>query len=121
VRLDTFRENINMQDHRQRGSKRPTIGVLVGWQVYDGALSTFLAPLFRGIRAAAKDRGCNLLLACGVTYATGNSHPSYHPAWPILSSESDFVPVGPWNTDGLIVVSPLISEERRSQVRGFLL
>ena len=31
------------------------------------------------------------------------------PAWPILSPDADFVPVGPWNTDGLIVISPIAS------------
>jgi diguanylate cyclase (GGDEF)-like protein len=34
------------------------------------------------------------------------------PAWPMISSESDFVPVGPWNTDGLIVFAPLRHEAR---------
>jgi AraC-like DNA-binding protein/ABC-type sugar transport system substrate-binding protein len=29
------------------------------------------------------------------------------PAWPVPSPETDFVPIGSWNTDGLIVVNPL--------------
>jgi signal transduction histidine kinase/AraC-like DNA-binding protein len=37
---------------------------------------------------------------------------SLRPAWPVPSSESDFVPVGPWNTDGLIAINPLHSEAR---------
>ena len=40
-----------------------------------------------------------------------------HTPWPLLSHEVDFVPVGPWNTDGLIIVSPFASEagERYAQ------
>ncbi len=37
---------------------------------------------------------------------------SLRPAWPLSSSESDFVPIGPWNTDGLIAVNPLHSRVR---------
>lgn len=86
--------------------KRPTIGVLVGWHAYEGTLHSFLDQLFCGIQAAARERDCNLLLACGV--GTGEMGVG-RPAWPILSSETDFVPVGPWNTDGLIAVVPLVS------------
>ncbi len=85
---------------------RPTIGVLVGWHVYEGTLHSFLDQMFCGIQAAARERDCNLLLACGV--GTGEMGVG-RPAWPILSSETDFVPVGPWNTDGLIAVVPLVS------------
>ena len=88
----------------QRNSKlvRPTIGVLAGWQVFTGTPDSFLAHVFRGIQAAAHDRNCNLLMACGID--------SGQPAWPLLSPEVAFVPVGPWNTDGLIIVSPFASE-----------
>ena len=34
------------------------------------------------------------------------------PAWPEIRSDSDFVPVGPWNTDGLIVFAPLTNQAR---------
>jgi signal transduction histidine kinase/DNA-binding LacI/PurR family transcriptional regulator/CheY-like chemotaxis protein len=88
---------------------RPTIGVLAGWQVFTGIPDSFLGHVFRGIQAAAHDRNCNLLMACGID--------SGRPAWPLLSTEVDFVPVGPWNTDGLIIVSPFASEagERYAQ------
>ncbi len=88
---------------------RPTIGVLAGWQVFTGTPDSFLGHVFRGIQAAAHDRNCNLLMACGID--------SGRPAWPLLSHEVDFVPVGPWNTDGLIIVSPFASEagERYAQ------
>ena len=40
--------------------RRPTAGVLAGWEAYENAnLVNFLGPLFHGIRAAAHDRGCN--------------------------------------------------------------
>ena len=87
----------------------PTIGVLAGWPVFTGTPDSFLGHVFRGIQAAAQDRNCNLLMACGID--------SGRPAWPLLSPDVDFVPVGPWNTDGLIIVSPFASEagERYAQ------
>jgi len=92
--------------------RRPTAGVLAGWEAYENAnLVNFLGPLFHGIRAAAHDRRCNLLLACGVGFPGGQIG-GIHPAWPALSPDTDFVPVGPWNTDGLIVINPLVSETR---------
>jgi len=95
---------------------RPTIGVLAGWQVYHGFVHSFLDAMFRGIRLAAEERDCNVLLACGVT-------PGLHiirPAWPVLSPDTDFVPVGPWNTDGLIVATPLMSEARSAYVQRLI-
>ncbi len=81
---------------------RVTIGVLAGWKVYTGTPDSFLEHVFRGIQAAASEYDCNLLMACGIDPGK--------PAWPLLSPEVDFVPVGPWNTDGLIIVSPFASE-----------
>ncbi len=87
---------------RKPRSTRPTIGVLAGWQVFTGTPDSFLGNVFRGIQAAASDRNCNLLMACGID--------SGQPAWPLLSPEVAFVPIGPWNTDGLIIVSPFASD-----------
>lgn len=100
---------------------RPTIGVLAGWQLYGqmygrATLRSFPDALLRGIRAAAQDMECNALFACGVGPATMPT--ATRPAWPILSPETDFVPVGPWNTDGLIVVHPLLSEARTHYIRA---
>jgi len=88
--------------------RKPTIGVLVGWQAFGGTFHSFVDPLFYGIRSAAHERGCNLLLACGV--GPYDVLGGLRPAWPILSPPVDFIPVGPWNTDGLIVVTPVLSE-----------
>ena len=78
----------------------PTIGVLAGWQMYDGSLPhSYLAPAYQGIAAAARDYRCNLLMACGI-----NRMPYVpRPAWPGLAASMDFIPVGPWNTAGLII------------------
>ena len=46
---------------------RPTIGVLAGWQFYWTATPlSYLNPIYRGIRLAAAELGCNLLLGCGM-------------------------------------------------------
>jgi len=93
-------------------SRRLTIGVLAGWQIYWTARPlSYLNPIFRGICQAATDLGCNLLLGCGLGPTASASDPM-RPAWPVLSSETDFVPIGPWNTDGLIAINPLHSETR---------
>src|SRR5258708_22987569 len=84
----------------------PTIGILPGWAVMEGKLpDRYLAAVLRSIQAGAREGGCYLLLAWGlgrVTNVTG-----LHPAWPVASPDADFVPIGPWNTDGLIVFAPL--------------
>lgn len=97
--------------------ERPTLGVLAGWQVYEGGAHSFFDPLFHGIHAAAREKNCNMLLACGIGHTGGG----IVPAWPVLSRETTFVPVGPWNTDGLIVVTPLLSEARSRYIRQLLL
>ncbi len=94
---------------------RPTIGVLAGAQVYYGTiLGNFIGPVLQGVRAAAQIRGCNLLLACGMEHSTISARP----AWPVPTPEVDFVPVGPWNTAGLIVVNPLLSETRADYIQN---
>lgn len=42
------------------------------------------------------------------------------PAWPFPSSESDFIPIGPWNTDGLIAVNPLHTEARSRELQDLI-
>ncbi len=98
--------------------ERPTVGVLVGWQAFAPTLSSFLGLVLNGVQAAADDEGCNLLLACGMG-GLYSIHPG-RPAWPILVPEADFLPVGPWNTDGLIAVEPLGSAIGAGYLRPFL-
>ena len=90
---------------------RPTIGILPGWSGLAGTIpDRYLASVLAGIQSAARIRECHLLLAWGLGRVSDSS--GTFPAWPVISSDSDFVPVGPWNTDGLIVFAPLRHEER---------
>jgi signal transduction histidine kinase/DNA-binding LacI/PurR family transcriptional regulator/AraC-like DNA-binding protein len=92
---------------------RPTVGVLAGAQVFYGTiLGNFIGLVLQGAHSAAQSCGCNLLLACGMEHSTISARP----AWPVVTPETDFVPVGPWNTDGLIVVNPLLSETRAEYI-----
>ena len=100
-------------------SHRPTIGFICTWPVYQGTtLDRYARSLIQGISAAASERGCDLLLGCGFS-ATGNSpqHPSF---WPAPGPHVNFVPVGPWNTDGLIIVPDELTQEQSRYVRDLL-
>lgn len=72
-------------------------------------------PIFRGMSRAAQSLNCNLLLGCGIGPSASPSDP-YRPAWPVAAKDQDFVPVGPWNTQGLIVAAPLHSAERAEYI-----
>ena len=100
--------------------KRLTIGVLAGWQAYEGTLNSFINPVINGIQVAASQRDCNLLMACGVGHRGDYREDDVHPAWPVLMRDTDFVPVGPWNTDGLIVMSPLRSTVRSKYIQELI-
>jgi len=100
---------------QKRVQRLPTIGVLAGWQVYEGYVHGFLDLVLRGIHAEAQHQGCNLLLACGLGHSS--SQIRLQPAWPVISHENDFVPVGPWNTDGLIAINPLLTTERSQYIQ----
>jgi diguanylate cyclase (GGDEF)-like protein len=96
--------------------RRLTIGVLFGFHIFEGARpAPFSFPIIRGMQTAARDRNVNLLLSCGVARRIGLSEQK--PAWPEISPETDFIPVGPWNTDGLIFTLPLLTEMRIQYVR----
>jgi diguanylate cyclase (GGDEF)-like protein len=100
-----------MTSQKDHIRKRPTIGVLPGWAAAgDDKPERYLISVVQGIQSAARARKCNVLLAWG----TGHGVEPYVeiPAWPVVSPDTDFVPVGPWNTDGLIVFAPLMDEAR---------
>lgn len=92
--------------------RRPVIGVLASWPVYSGTLNTLLSPILRGIYDAARARDCNLMIACGVA---SDFSATVRAAGPFDSENTDFLPVGPWNTDGLIVIAPLQAGSEQSQ------
>ncbi|HNT75494.1 MAG TPA: substrate-binding domain-containing protein [Anaerolineae bacterium] len=94
---------------------RPTLGVLAGWRVYTGTLDTFLGPVYNGTCAAAHARGCNLLLSCSVDAGIGQGNPRQ--AWAVPLPDIDFIPVGPWNVDGLIVVGRFTAEPMASYLQ----
>jgi len=90
---------------------------LAGWQFYRTATNlSYLAPIFRGMSRAAQTLNCNLLFGCGMGPSASPSDP-HRPAWPVPSAEQDFVPIGPWNTQGLIVAAPLHSSARSAYLR----
>ena len=93
--------------------RRPTIGVLYGWQVYSGDMDLYLESLVTSLAAVALREELNLLTAVAV----GASVQLATPAWPYLGANRIFAPVGPWNTDGLIVINPLPAEETVEDVR----
>ena len=100
-------------------SHRPTIGFICTWPVYQGTtLDRYARSLIQGISAAASEQGCDLLLGCGFS-ATGNN-PQNRSFWPAPGPDVNFVPVGPWNTDGLIIVPDELTKDQSQYVRDLL-
>lgn len=92
---------------------RPTIGVLAGWSIPEGSRpDQYRRSLVTGLQSAARSRQCHLLLSWGIRRIYQIDQ--FYSCWPDVSPETDFVPVGPWNTDGLIVFAPL-GNEKQSQ------
>jgi signal transduction histidine kinase len=87
----------------------------MGWQVYAAYLHSFMGPMLHGMAGAAHHRGCNLLLACDMFHSSASL--ASRAAWPVPSPLTEYIPVGPWNTDGLIVVPPLFYEERSRYIQ----
>lgn len=99
--------------------RRPTIGFICTWPVYQGTtIDRYAHSLIQGISAAADEHGCDLLLGCGSS-ATSNL-PQYRSFWPVPGPNVNFVPVGPWNTDGLIIVPDELTNEQSEYVRDLL-
>jgi diguanylate cyclase (GGDEF)-like protein len=97
---------------------RITIGVLAGWQVYERTTPNwFLEAVLRGAAEGGRALGCDVLLACGI-HSRIDDPKLAHPAWPAPGEHEDFVPVGSWDTDGLILVSPLRSPARCAYARA---
>ena len=106
--------------HHNFRHSRPTIGVLAGWQFYRTATNlSYLSPVFRGVSRATQDVGCNLLFGCGIGPSASPSDP-LRPAWPIPMPDVDFVPIGPWNTDGILIANPLHTLARSEYIQGLI-
>ena len=98
---------------------RCTIGLLAGWPVYGSyAADRFVDYIAQGLQKLTLEQDCNLLLGLGVNRLIGER--SSHAAWPQVDPESDFIPVGPWNTDGLIVLSPIRSQARTEYLQEIM-
>ncbi len=97
----------------------PTIGFLSTWSVYEGTtIDNYTRTLLQGICAATRDRNCNLLLGCGIGLpATPRGSRT---AWATPGPNADFVPVGPWNTDGLIIIPDDLSEAQFKYVQDLI-
>jgi diguanylate cyclase (GGDEF)-like protein len=96
---------------------RLTIGVVSGWQVYERTTPNwFLEAVLRGVSDAGAAFGCDVLLSCGI-HDPIEDPVRVMPGWPAPGDGVHFVPVGPWNTDGLVFISPLRTAERREYVR----
>jgi len=96
---------------------RPTIGILAGWQFYRTATNlSYQKPIFNGINHAARDLNCNVFFGCGMGTSASPADP-IRPAWPILAPDVDYIPIGPDNTDGLIVFNPLHSLTRSQYIQ----
>src|SRR5512144_1100389 len=89
---------------------RPTIGILMGYSTLSvNTPDHYRSTILKGMQSAACARGCNVLLGWSLI---GNVSDlvNIKPAWPVPSPDSRFVPIGPWNTDGMIVFTPLQNE-----------
>jgi signal transduction histidine kinase/DNA-binding LacI/PurR family transcriptional regulator/CheY-like chemotaxis protein len=99
-------------------SSRKTIGVLTGWQSFTGSLDSFLEKTYRGVLAACEERGFNVAFACGIGPGLGIG--MGHPAWPIQTEGVDYIPIGPWNCDGLIVFPPIALDIGKVYFQGLI-
>jgi len=97
----------------------PTLGFISTWPIYQGTtIDRYAHSLIQGISAAAYELRCNLLLGCGFS-VTGN-RPPRRSFWPVPGPGVDFVPVGPWNTDGLIIVPDELTNDQLQYVHDLL-
>jgi len=98
---------------------RPTIGFLSTWSVYEGTtIDGYSHALLQGICAASRRRNCNLLLGCGI--GLPSTPLASRTVWAVPGAGIDFVPVGPWNTDGLIVIPDDLSDEQFKYVQDLI-
>lgn len=102
-----------------RAGQRPTIGVLSTWAIYEGtSLDWYAHTLLRGMRAAARDHGCDLLLGCGIGLPSGPRES--RTAWAITGTGINFIPVGAWNADGLIIIPDNLSDVQSAYVQDLI-
>ncbi len=81
-------------------------------------IDRYAHTLIQGLGAAAQQRGCDLLLGCG--FSVSGKSPEQPSFWPVPGPAVDFVPVGPWNTDGLIIIPDDLSPEQTQYEIAFI-
>lgn len=100
-------------------SRRITIGFLSTWSVYEGTtIDSYTHALLEGMSAAAREQDCNFLIGCGISLP--GSPRASRTAWAVPGADMDFVPVGPWNTDGLIIIPDDLSDAQFDYVQDLL-
>jgi diguanylate cyclase (GGDEF)-like protein len=88
--------------------RRPVIGILPAWPIYvDERPDHYSEQILQGILTQARSCGIDLLLSAGIGRL----------AWPEAAPDCDFAPIGPWNTDGLIVFTPLDHPGRSAYIQ----
>jgi hypothetical protein len=103
----------------QKVRARLTLGFLSTWSVYEGtAIDSYTHTLLQGIYAVAREHDCNLLLGCGI--GLPGSPRASRTVWAVPGAGVDFVPVGPWNTDGLIVIPDDLSDVQFEYVQDLI-
>ena len=99
--------------------QRPTLGFLSTWSVYEGTtMDGYTQTLLEGVRAGARERDCHLLLGCGI--GLPGSPRKSRTVWSVPGAGVDFVPVGPWNTDGLIIIPDDLSGAQYEYVQDLI-
>ena len=98
---------------------RPTIGFISTWSVYEGTtMDNYTNTLLQGISAAAREQDCNLLIGCGISLP--GSPRASRTAWAVPGENVDFVPVGPWNADGLIIIPDDLSDTQFQYIQDLI-
>ncbi len=108
-----------MEAMHPRSDRRPTIGFLSTWSVYEGTtIDSYTNTLLQGISAAASEQHANLLIGCGISLP--GSPRGSRTAWPVSGEWADFVPVGPWNCDGLIIIPDDLTTEQLDYIQDLI-
>jgi len=102
-----------------RNHKRPTIGFLSTWSVYEGtAIDSYTHSLLQGVCAAASERDCNLNIGCGISLP--GTPLASRTVWAVPGPDVDFVPVGPWNSNGLLIIPDDFSDAQFAYVQDLI-
>jgi signal transduction histidine kinase/DNA-binding LacI/PurR family transcriptional regulator/DNA-binding response OmpR family regulator len=98
---------------------RTTIGFLSTWSVYEGTtIDDYTHAFIQGVCAAAGENDVNLLIGCGISLP--GSPLASRTAWSVSEPKADFIPIGPWNTDALIIIPDDLSDTQFEYVQDLI-